>query len=170
MTAELQPLDHDSPTGPAAVAVATGAVGLHSGVVFRSSDHPQRLLHLAFHHRLQCDAATAAWAFVPPAIDPIDLQVLAGLCATLAAVRPRIPYGFRRGTSRFDDEGRFVPSPGDSGLTCSTFVMALFSWARIPLLDEASWQARPEDEVAQRELLEALRGRATAEHVAAVEA
>jgi hypothetical protein len=93
------------------------------------------------------------------------------MCATLDAVRPRIPYGFRRGTSRFDELGRFIPGPGDTGLTCSTFIQAIFDWARIPLLDEATWEVRDADRVAQQALLEYLRRNkdATADYLVAIE-
>ena len=139
---------------------------------FATSDQRRRILHLAFHYRLECDTEPTGWAFVPAAIAPFELQVLARMCATLDAVRPEIPYGFHRGTSRFDEHGRFVPGPGDTGLTCSTFIQAIFDWAKIPLLDEATWELRDEDRVAQQALLAFLRRNhdATNEYLATVEA
>jgi hypothetical protein len=169
---EPRRLELASPLEHAAITLMRGAVGLHAGILFRTSDQRCRILHLAFHYRLACEAEPTRWAFVSAAIDPIDLQVLAGMCATLDAVRPEIPYGLRRGTSRFDEHGRFVPGPGDAGLTCATFIQAVFDWARIPLLDEATWEVRDEDREAQQLLLGFLRRgeAATEEHLAAVEA
>jgi hypothetical protein len=169
---ELRRADMASPRGRAAVALMAGSVGLHAGILFRTSDQQRRILHLAFHYQLECEIEPGGWAFVSAAIDPIELDVLAGHCATLEKVRPEVPYGFRRGASRFDEQGRFVPGPGDTGLTCTTFIQAIFDWARIPLLAEATWELRDEDREAQQILLEWLRRNkdATDEYLAAIEA
>ena len=113
------------PAGRSAVVLVKGNVGLHTGIFFRASDQICRVLHLAWHYQLRCDDATDGWAFVAPILDPVELQVLAGFCSLLRARRPRLPYGLRFDASQFDDDGRFVPGPGDTGLTCATFVMAI---------------------------------------------
>lgn len=122
------------------------------------------------HFRLRTDA-WEGWAYVHPAIDDIDLASLAGFCSLLNAKCPKLPYGLRFGTSSFDDSGRFVAGPNETGLTCATFVIAIFEWAGVPLIDISTWQARAEDEQAQRALVEVLRGSrdATPEHIVAVE-
>jgi hypothetical protein len=154
----------------ASVVLMKGAAGLHCGIFYHSGDATCRVLHLAFHYRLRCDVELEGWGYVLPEIDDVELRVLAGHCALLAVTRPAIPYGFSFGKSRFEDDGKFVPAPGESGLTCTTFVMKVFEWARIPLLDTARWEERAEDVEAQRLLVEMLReDGASPEHVAAVE-
>jgi hypothetical protein len=160
------------PAGRGAVAITRGEIGLHVGIVFRASDQRCRILHLAWHYRLRNEEALDGWAFVAPLLDPVELQVLAGFCALLGAVRPRIPYGLQFSASRFDDDGRFIPGPGETGLTCTTFVMAIFEWAVMPLLVRESWKVRDEDIAAQRALVSMLRETKDADdgHVIAVEA
>jgi hypothetical protein len=153
----------------AAIGICAGAVGLHVGVLYRAADDRIAVIHLAWHFQLRCDRSLERWAFAPPRIDPIELEVLSGFCALVEAVRPAIPYGFLRIASSLDDEARFVPGPGEVGLTCATFVMAMFAWARIALLDEATWELRDEDVAAQQALLELLRRSATLDHALAVE-
>lgn len=159
------------PPSSSAVAVTAGTIGLHAGLVFRGSDDTCHVLHLAWHYKLRCDSNLDEWLCVTPTIDPIELQVLAALCVTLDSVRPRIPYGLRFSESTFDEEGRFVPGSNETGLTCSTFVMAVFDWARIALLARETWPVREEDITAQKNLLRALQetNDATREHVVAVE-
>ena len=160
------------PVERSAVGLTRGDIGLHAGVVFRASDQTCRVLHLAWHYRLRSEVVPDGWAFVVPVVDPIDLQVLAGFCALVEAVRPAIPYGLQFTASRFDDDGRFIPGPGESGLTCTTFVLAIFEWARLPLLIRESWRVRDEDVAAQRALVDMLRRTkdASEEHIRAVEA
>ncbi|TMQ12946.1 MAG: hypothetical protein E6J90_15705 [Deltaproteobacteria bacterium] len=158
------------PSQRAVVALKQGPVGLHCGIFFRASDEALRILHLAFHYQLAVDHSFDGWAYVAPQIDPIELGVLAGFCSLLNSVQPGIPYGFEYQASKFDDEGRFVPGPGESGLTCTTFVLAVFKWARLALLIPETWQSRTEDVEAQRRLIVFLQRAASPQHVAAVEA
>ena len=158
------------PTACAAVGLTKGTVGLHAGIMFRPSDGVGAVVHLAWHCQLECDPPSG-WAHVVPDVDPVDLTVIAAHCVTLRDARPQIPYGLAFRSSSFDDEGRFVPGPGESGLTCSTFVLAVFEWARVRLLDQGSWRQRPDDVAIQQQLVEYLKKHAIArpEHVAAVE-
>jgi len=164
----LYPLRDARPLGRGAIVLMRGAIDLHAGIYFRRSNQMENVLHLASHYRLLCEETGDEWAFADPAIDPIELEVLAGFCALLDRVRPRVPYGLSFRTSRFDDEGRFVPGEGQIGLTCSTFVLAVFDWARIPLVVRESWETRAEDILAQQQLLALLSGRAVADHLQAL--
>jgi hypothetical protein len=161
----------DEPAVCAAVGLIKGDVGLHAGVVFRSSDGQGAVVHLAWHCKLECEPLSG-WAHVVPDIDPVDLVVIAAHCVTLRRARPNIPYGLAFETSTFDDDGKFVPGPGESGLTCATFVLAIFEWARVPLLERATWEPRSDDVAIQQTLVGYLKKTATArpEHIAAVEA
>jgi len=169
----VQGLVDAQPTGRAAIALSRGGIGIHLGIIYRGADQIPRVLHLAWHCQLRCDDGDEMqeWAFVPGVIDEIELQVLAGFCTTVKSLKPRIPYGFRYESSRFDDTGRFIPGGSDSGLTCSTFVMALFELAGIPLLGRGSWEERAEDKEAHLTLLAYLKqSNATEQHIKAVEA
>lgn len=153
-----------------AVALIAGAVRLHTGILYRTSGGSLQVLHLAMHYKLRTSKPNG-WSYAVPNLDEVDLITLAGFCTILDSTRPRLPYGLRFASSRFDDEGRFIAGQGESGLMCSTLVVALFEWAGIPLLVASSWEARPDDLDAQRQLLEVLRacGDAAPDHIIAIE-
>lgn len=167
-TAKLLP-DISTLQQRAAVALIAGAVGLHTGLLFRAADGETRVLHLAMHLRLE-SGTCEKWVCADPGLDAIELDSVAGFCTLLNARRPRLPYGFRLGESRLDESGRFVAGANETGLTCATFVVAVFEWAKVPLIDVSTWEVRTDDQEAQRELVEVLaRSRdATKEHIAAV--
>jgi len=50
--------------------------------------------------------------------------------------------------STFDGNGTLVLKDGIAGLTCATFVLALFRSAGIALLHEREWPVRREDDLA----------------------
>ena len=159
------------PVARAAVVVARGLVGLHAGLMFRSGRESVTLLHLASHYKLRAEPIGPAWWYAQPAIDALDLDVLAGFCAVRAKVGRRVPYGLRYEESTFDRDGSFLAGPGETGLTCATFVLAMFNWAKIPLIDSNSWPYRPEDVEAQKVLVVWLRNNPEVEraHVERVE-
>lgn len=161
-----------APAARAAVGMVTSPVGvIHAGILFRGSDETYRVLHLAFHCQLECESSFEGWAHVVSNLDEFEIDNIAAHCVTLQDVRPVIPYSFKFETSTFAADGRFVPGPGESGLTCSTFVLAVIEWAtKVPLVEVASWQPRPDDTVIQQKLLTHLKKVATPEHVAAVSA
>lgn len=161
-----------------AVAVTQGTVGLHAGISYKPADETCSVLHLAWHSILTATQKIDAWAYVVPSLDAMEQQILAGMCHLVATTRPRVPYGFQYAGSRFDEDGRFIPGPNERGLTCATFVMAIFELARIPLIAVNTWRldsmnaARlEEDRRTQEQLVELLRQtrNATQEHADAVE-
>lgn len=122
------------------------ALGLHVGILYRTGGK-KRVIHLAEDAKLADEAVLAqVWQAVVPEVDAIELQVLAGLCVRRSKVPAQdIPWGFVYKESRLSDEGTFVAGPGETGLMCGTFVMAMFRWAKIALLDDDSWKSRPAD-------------------------
>jgi hypothetical protein len=162
----------DSTLPPSAVALAVGAVRLHAGIAFKLSDGEVQVLHLAMHYKLR----TSEWggwcyAMPHPTLDILDLILVASFCGMIKTRRPRIPYGLRFKRSSFDDDGKFTPGSDESGLTCASFVIAVFDWATIPLVLGDAWQARADDAAAQAKLVTVLReyGDAAPEHIEAVE-
>jgi hypothetical protein len=153
----------DSSGGPlVAVVLCEGAVGLHAGILYQDPHQQTRVLHLAWHHQLRDDPHDEhdGWLGITPLLDEIDQRVLLGACRSVAKHRAalQLPYGFRYQHSRLDQDGNFIPGPGESGLTCATFVLAVFRMAALDLLDLPSWEQRPaervnEDDEAQRTLI-----------------
>lgn len=141
-------------------ALAIGRVSAdqrHVGAYYRT-EHGVRFMHLAWHHDLRTDddpKPRYRW-ITPAALDPSVLAWLGALCRAIHADQPRIPYGFGQG--RFNlSNGVFVQDGTAHGLTCATFVLAMFSGYGVPLIDLSKWPKRADDVSWQRQILEALR-------------
>jgi hypothetical protein len=111
---------------------------------------------------------------VQPGIHATKARILARLCKLLAdkyrGRRPSIAYALRYEGGKFEPESGSFLTEKDRGLTCATFVLAIFATRGIPLLRTEEWPPRPDDEAWQRAVVEMLReGGAEAEHIAAVE-
>lgn len=152
----------------AAVGIMKGAVELHAGLLYRG-DAAARVLHLRFHHDLADEEATAwtgGWA--EPKIDPIELQAVAAVAAAIAKKMPDILFAFRYADTTFNADHDVLLGSTEHGLTCATFVLAVFRAARIELLDLKTWISRPEDDAAFGGLMAYLE-RIDPEHAAAVQ-
>lgn len=137
--------------------------GTHVGVIYRAEQGGPALLHLAWHHRLTSEHPDAGYGWVQPPIHPSRARSLAGLCRLIWKRFNETGvayYAFRYAADAFD------PTTGDAllgdsihGLTCSTFVLAVFETFAIRLLDLDQWTSNPreDDRVAQERLLELLR-------------
>jgi len=78
-----------------------------------------------------------------------------------------IPYAFSNPGQSFDDEtGRFLIGPSRFGLTCASFVLAVFDAAGFPLAEYGSWPVdRTGDREWQEKIVDLLQSRAEPEHI-----
>lgn len=165
--------DDYSDVGSAAIALRDVPLGYHVGIMYgHNPKSGTRIVHLEFHHRFKDELPPTYWTWVPPDIDPVRLASVAAMCR-LAAKHPKnrkMPYGFAFGDSGIDEKGAFFVGGSSVGLTCATFVLAVFRRSGVELLDVNTWQAREEDESAWRALLVALEKveGIDAQHIAAV--
>jgi hypothetical protein len=153
------------------VAVAVTTDGKHVGILYRPDDNEPNLLHLAWHHDLR-DArglpANYAWSACRGFDEDEGRDLASWLRKIYQANLRRIPYGFNYWPGAcFEEDGTFRPSREGHGLTCATFVMALFEAKRYLIMDTASWVARAEDAGFFTELYENLKDAPgiTAEHL-----
>jgi hypothetical protein len=71
--------------------------------------------------------------------------------------RNQVPYGFSQPNNFFDTSGNLIKGPAKIGLTCASFVLAVFEAAGIPLADLATWPVPTTGDIdRQRELLDKL--------------
>jgi len=146
------------------VAVALHATDLagHIGVVYRQHQ-ATRILHLAFHLKLSDQDLHASdfRVWVDPALPPSRGKWVAAFCRRVAKVNRHrgIPYAFSHPNRCFNVAlGTYLFGPQRHGLTCSTFVLAVFSAMRVHLIDyNEDWPERPGDKVAQAELVDLLK-------------
>jgi len=70
-----------------------------------------------------------------------------------------VPYSIMNdGTgSFFNLDGTMPTRDAGMGLTCATFVMSVFSIQGFPLIDESTWQARPEDKKWHEKIISKLK-------------
>jgi hypothetical protein len=143
----------------------------HLGVILRDpEDDNLRFFHLAWHHTLREEPIDnrndLLWGEIPlPVERKEDLAVKAWLVRN-SYLDNRIPYGFCAPNGFFDaTTGRMILGPNQTGLTCATFVLALFHMAGVQLIDYASWEARPADVEFQRYVVQQLAGHADIEYI-----
>jgi len=148
----------------------------HIGIIYKNSDDPEvgtNLLDLGWHYILSSGPVGPEYLWIAPAIEPELAYVLAGLCKKVAEkyALPRrgIAYALRYDGDGLDIKtGEFMDRNGH-GLTCATFVLAMFASHGIPLLQLSEWPERKDDQAWQEDIVGVLRKRGVNEkHVNAV--
>ena len=131
-----------------------------------------RLLHLAWHFDLRDSEPKPAYLWIDPLIPEPRARQVAALCRRVLRSNTRgIPYAFSAPNDCFDSNtAQYLLGPTRFGLTCASFVLAIFDAAGLPLVRYESWPIRPNEDAAwQRQVLEQLRAAgACVEHVQAV--
>ena len=161
----------------------------HAGIAIRAVDREQRhigvlhredasnavlLLHLGWHHELRNVHANGRYLWVDPALPTRRLRQVAAVCRKVwRGNNAALPYAFSPPSDCFDEQsGRYLLGPTRRGLTCATFILAVFEAAGISLVKYEAWpKNRPGDSEWQKQIIGALRRTpsATPEHIKAVE-
>jgi hypothetical protein len=112
---------------------------LHLGILYKSETET-RLLHLTLNNARD-ELPTQEYCWVQCGLGDINRRVLAGLCADIAIKLVKgmfIPYGFSYNGQYFEPTGQYI-GPQNHGLTCSTFIMAVFRTFGLELLATDEW-------------------------------
>lgn len=136
-------------------AVVISADGRHVGVGFRDASGKAWRAHLYFHCELSKDEIPRTNSWVRPVIDEERLALVAAMCERLIERNDSwaIRFGFRFDKTRFDHAtGELVLGEDELGLTCATFVLAVFKSVGIDLLKYDEWPARDGDRARFEEL------------------
>ena len=134
---------------------------LHIGILHRAPDSPEiKMLNLAWHHQLRNEKPEENYLWLKPGINPRRLKQLAAKCR-LVWKRHRIggvPFGFSPPSSFFDKKtGQFLIGFTKHGLTCATFVLAVFDLVGLKLVNYGSWPlGRPGDSDWQKDIVDKL--------------
>src|ERR1019366_5213972 len=116
-----------------------------------SEGEPAQILHLAWHEKLRSDLPDPDYViWTRPNIERDRGLAVAAYCRRIVkqATRQQVPYGFSQPDDFFDADGSFVRGPSKVGLTCASFVLALFQKAGVSLARTEEWPpATPEDVV-----------------------
>lgn len=142
----------------------------HCGIIYRPDENGPRFLHLAFHFDLRDEALNGTYWWAASGLDADNQFVLAALAMVIASGRPNIPYGFDSEGVVFDRKtGELSDVFPGRGLTCATFVLAVFHTYGFEPLELRSWVARPEDEEWQTVILDYMEQHgASQEHMDAI--
>lgn len=110
------------------------------------------MIHLEGHRKLADDKPedVPAFIWVEPPILPNHATLVAAFCRLIAMNKPKIAYGFRYHEASlfrmFD--ATFTAAPGTIGLTCATFVHAVFKSSGVQLLKTWQWPSDDPDAIA----------------------
>lgn len=101
--------------------------------------HEVRLLHLGWHGKgqlLNDTDLTQCAAWVSPDIEPEQGEAIAGYCRLIhnRNLAEGTSYGFGSAAGFFGVEGEMLPEFAKMGLTCATFVLAVFHRGGVPLV------------------------------------
>ncbi|MBX7133448.1 MAG: hypothetical protein K1X67_12310 [Fimbriimonadaceae bacterium] len=140
-------------------AVSRTSEGHHVGLLFRE-DGEIRFLHFAFHHDLRCDNhidEKYVWAGCP-IVEQGGEILIDPFIAYLNAVKENksIPYSLMSDPECFMNSGEFIDLGSPFGLTCSTFIAALFQSYGLKVVNLDTWEPRPDDVEVQLRLVGAL--------------
>lgn len=129
-----------------------------------------RLAHLAWHNQLRNGLPKDAYLWIDPPIPTRRARQVAARCRQILRGNARgIPYAFSTPNDCFDLEtGAFLFGPSRVGLTCASFVLAVFESAGVCLIDHTRWpQGRPGDREWQEAIIQQLvEDGAEEEHIA----
>lgn len=132
------------PMRAAAVLCRTEYGNLHAGLLYRTHDQKAAVLHLGWQDQLCNDWGwQKLWA--APEVEPERLTSIAGLCRRIWERFERdrtFPYALRFAGSFFSQTGQLRMGEGAKGLTCATFILAVFNSAGISLVSEDEWPIR----------------------------
>lgn len=126
------------------LAVAISPTGHHAGIVYLWPPSGEVFF---FHHIGEGDLRheRAAYDRLRWVVPALSVDELAEVCDVVALLEDRycqqeraLPYGFDHHLC-FDSEGELSPVELGAGLTCASFVAAVFERAGHPLVDLATW-------------------------------
>lgn len=148
----------------AAVAVGIGhdkaPHQLHAGILHAADGNEPEMLHLAWHHQLRNDSPPQTYLWIQPAFDKSRLRQVAAMCRRIFRTNSShgLPYGFGTPNDVFDPRtGEYLIDGSQYGLTCASFVLAVFHVTGLPLADYTTWpQGRPDDRPWQQFIVNAL--------------
>ncbi|WP_461640270.1 hypothetical protein [Labilibaculum euxinus] len=135
---------------------------LHAGVIYRSEKN-LNILHLAWHHDLKEEESIGNgfknYFWVKPKIPIMRQHLLKARCKRIFENYSKngFKYGLYYKNGTFTNDGTIKLDEAASGLTCATFVLAVFASEGYNLLKTNEWPSRPEDKLWHDEVVSILK-------------
>lgn len=153
----------------AAIVICRAGDNLHSGLLYLDTNSAVRVLHLGWQDRLYNSWGwPRLWA--APDVEPERLASVAALCRLIwedYEAKKKFPYGLKFLQTSFSPNGQLLLGPGAKGLTCATFVLAVFNSFGIQIVNESDWPVRQDED---RRFLDRMRPHMDPGHFALLEA
>jgi hypothetical protein len=141
---------------------------LHVGILYKWGDHAAKVCHLAWHKRLMIEVPKTSNVWEPESsfvwlqsgLDDTSRELVAASVVGIGLRNTNtIAYSTNYHGKYFDERSfRFNrDQPGD-GLTCATFILALFRQLGIELLKCSEWLPRPSDTEWSTNIVSFLKG------------
>lgn len=136
---------------------------MHVGLLYAHSSGAVRFAHLAFHHDLRNDPAPTRqgylWSLCAWLADPVmkdNAKFIANYIEAVATHAQDVDYGLNPANVGFDASGQFYSLDPKRGLTCATFISAVFQSVGFPIVDLTTWPLRSGDVAWRQHVLEIL--------------
>lgn len=134
----------------------------HVGLVYRAHNSKIMLLHLGWHHKLYHVEWDGKYHWLElSGLDRELQETFADWAVMVANASPGTPIPYSvifRPDRNFDQNGYFINLHDGSGLTCATFLLALFGDYNLPLIDISDWpESRKGDLTWLRRIFNSLR-------------
>jgi len=133
---------------------------VHVGLLYKVGSAAALNLNLREHLDLRNEPPTDHYCWIQIDLDEINRRLLASLCALIATKSKGVPYGFTYNGLYFKQSGDYVPRDLGHGLTCATFIMAIFETYSVPVLVTSAWTtADLEDQGWQTQMVRDIAGK-----------
>ena len=115
--------------------------------------------HYLLKHETSINQDFEEYIWIQSRIPNIRQNAIGAMCRRIIKRnKSDIPYGLLyKGNSSFTQEGIFTIAEEENGLTCATFVLAVFSACGINLIDLSSWPNRKEDKIWHGHIINSLK-------------
>jgi len=133
--------NHFNEVADLGVAIRTigGARQIHIGLLYKTENTEALVLNLRAHLDLRNEKPTSHYRWIQVELHEINRRMLVGLCRLIAEKSKTVPFGFTYNGLYFTQAGAYITRDLGHGLTCGTFVMAVFATYNIPLLKIGEW-------------------------------
>lgn len=136
----------------------------HVAFLYRHESKNLLLLHLGWHELVYYERWPAkhySWleiGGIDPEVQELFIDWVEIIAAAADDKTKPIPYSaIFRPAGNFDSSGHYIDKSDGSGLTCATFILAMFADYKMPLIDASSWPKRIEDFTWFRKIWKKLR-------------
>lgn len=116
-------------------------------------------LHLEWHHRLTYTENPDEFShWIKPNIHKIRQKMVSTKCKRIRNYLDKIPipYALLYCQTSFNNDGMLVLGENEHGLTCATFVLAVFNSCGIKLIDIENWPFRDDDNIWHEKIIKYL--------------